>query len=45
MRDTLARKADWPLKRFEILRLKVGESVYVSPKKMRVFAPEPEYAI
>ena len=33
------------LEQFETLRLKVGESVYVSPKKMRVFAPEPEYAI
>ncbi len=38
-------QVDLPLERFETLRLKVGESVYVSPRKMRVFAPEPEYAI
>ncbi|HLQ44812.1 MAG TPA: TOBE-like domain-containing protein, partial [Planctomycetaceae bacterium] len=36
---------DLPLERFETLRLKVGEAVYVAPRKMRVFAPEPEYAI
>ncbi len=38
-------QVDLPLDRFESLRLKLGETVYVSPKKMRVFAPEPEYAI
>lgn len=38
-------QVDLPLERFESLRLKVGESVYVSPRKMRVFAPEPEYSI
>ncbi len=38
-------QVDLPLERFESLRLIVGETVYVSPKKMRVFALEPEYAI
>ena len=38
-------QVDLPLERYETLRLKLGESVYVSPKKLRVFAPEPEYAI
>lgn len=38
-------QVDLPLERFESLRLKVGESVFVSPRKMRVFAPEPEYSI
>lgn len=38
-------QVDLPLERFEMLRLNLGEVVYVSPRKMRVFAPEPEYAI
>lgn len=33
-------QVDLPLDRFEELNLRVGETVYVSPRRMRVFAPD-----
>ncbi len=33
-------QVDLPLERFEALRLQLGDSVFVSPKKMRVFVPD-----
>ena len=33
-------QVDLSLERFEALRLQLGDSVFVSPKKMRVFVPD-----
>jgi sulfate transport system ATP-binding protein len=38
-------KVDLPFDRYQQLGLHVGDTVYVSPKRVRVFVPEPEYAI
>ena len=31
--------------RYAELRLQAGDAVFVSPRRVRVFAPEPEYSI
>jgi sulfate transport system ATP-binding protein len=36
---------DLPLERYEQLSLRQGNRVYIYPKNVRVFLPEPEYAI
>jgi sulfate/thiosulfate transport system ATP-binding protein len=38
-------KVDLPFERFTELKLQLGETVYVSPKRVRVFAAEPDYVI
>ena len=38
-------KVDLPFDRYQQLGLHIGETVYVAPKRVRVFVPEPEYAI
>ena len=38
-------KVDLPFDRYRQLDLQVGDTVYVSPKQVRVFLPEPEYEI
>jgi sulfate transport system ATP-binding protein len=38
-------KVDLPFDRYQQLALHVGETVFVAPKRVRVFLPEPEYAI
>jgi sulfate transport system ATP-binding protein len=36
---------DLPLERYEQLNLRQGSRVYIYPKNVRVFLPEPEYTI
>jgi sulfate transport system ATP-binding protein len=38
-------KVDLPFDRYQELGLHVGDTVYVLPKRVRAFVPEPEYAI
>jgi sulfate transport system ATP-binding protein len=38
-------KVDLPFDQYQQLELQVGDTVYVSPKRARVFLPEPDYAI
>ncbi|HND53550.1 MAG TPA: TOBE-like domain-containing protein [Pirellulaceae bacterium] len=38
-------QVDLTLERFQTLGLRMGETVFVSPKMVRVFLPEPEYVI
>jgi sulfate transport system ATP-binding protein len=37
--------ADLSPERYAELRLQPGDTVYVAPRRVRVFAPEPEYSI
>jgi sulfate transport system ATP-binding protein len=38
-------QAEVPRERFDALRLAAGDTVYVSPRRVRVFMPEPDYSI
>jgi sulfate transport system ATP-binding protein len=38
-------QAELPRERFDALRLAAGDTVYVSPRRVRVFMPEPDYSI
>jgi sulfate/thiosulfate transport system ATP-binding protein len=38
-------QAEVPRERFDALRLAAGDVVYVSPRRVRVFMPEPDYSI
>jgi sulfate transport system ATP-binding protein len=38
-------QAELPRERFDELALAAGEHVYISPRRVRAFLPEPEYAI
>ncbi len=38
-------QAELPRERFDALGLAVGDTVYVSPRRVRAFLPEPDYSI